>query len=99
MRGRLHPRLQTLAGTALFLALSGVSNAQQATPQSAASQAQITKADAPSAPHLIPFSADETRETTQTLADGTQITYTALTKIFRDSEGRTRTERAASTPA
>src|SRR5215469_9169439 len=51
-----------------------------------------TKADSPSVPHLNLFSADESREATQALADGTQITHAALTTVFRDREGRTRTE-------
>jgi hypothetical protein len=41
-----------------------------------------------------PYSADEVSEQVQTLADGTHITRNSLpTKIFRDSLGRTRTER------
>ena len=41
-----------------------------------------------------PYSAEETTERIQTLADGTHITQPSTTvRIYRDSEGRTRTER------
>lgn len=41
-----------------------------------------------------PYSAEEVVESVQTLADGTHITQTmATTKVYRDSLGRTRTER------
>ena len=41
------------------------------------------------------YSGEEVSETVQTLADGTHITRTmAGTKVYRDSSGRTRTERA-----
>lgn len=41
-----------------------------------------------------PYSAEEAFDHTQTLADGTHITQkTRRSKLFRDSEGRTRTER------
>ena len=41
-----------------------------------------------------PYSAEEVSEQTQTLADGTHIAQeTQITKRYRDSEGRTRTER------
>lgn len=41
-----------------------------------------------------PYSAEEAFDHTQTLADGTHITQkTRISKLFRDSEGRTRTER------
>jgi len=38
----------------------------------------------------VPYSADEITETTQVLADGTQIIRKTLTKVYRDSQGRTR---------
>jgi hypothetical protein len=42
-----------------------------------------------------PYSAEQTSETVQTLADGTHITETLQTaKMYRDSEGRTRIERS-----
>ena len=42
----------------------------------------------------VPYSAEQTSELTQTLADGTHISHpTATIKVFRDSAGRTRTER------
>jgi TonB family protein len=41
-----------------------------------------------------PFSADVVSETTQTLADGTRIIQSFAGRIYRDSQGRTRTERA-----
>lgn len=41
-----------------------------------------------------PYSAEEVADHTQTLADGTNITQkTRISKLYRDSEGRTRTER------
>jgi hypothetical protein len=48
-----------------------------------------------------PYSAEEVTERVQTLADGTHITQPSVTvKIYRDSEGRTRTERPTpGTPA
>jgi hypothetical protein len=41
-----------------------------------------------------PFSADVITETTQTLADGNHIHQTVTSKVYRDSEGRTRRELA-----
>lgn len=42
----------------------------------------------------VPYSAEQVSDQTQTLADGTHITQkTEVTKLFRDSEGRSRTER------
>jgi hypothetical protein len=40
----------------------------------------------------VPFSADVTTETTRVLADGNRIHHEMHGKIYRDSEGRTRTE-------
>jgi hypothetical protein len=45
-----------------------------------------------------PYSAEQVDENVQTLADGTHITQKSTTKIYRDSAGRTRTERTISTP-
>lgn len=39
-----------------------------------------------------PYSATQTRQSTQTLADGTHITNNSTTIVYRDSAGRTRTE-------
>jgi membrane-associated protease RseP (regulator of RpoE activity) len=39
-----------------------------------------------------PYSATETIESTQTLADGTHIDHTTQTMVYRDSEGRMRRE-------
>jgi hypothetical protein len=39
-----------------------------------------------------PYSADEKTESIQTLADGTHITNTTSTRMYRDSQGRTRRE-------
>ncbi|MGA2134396.1 MAG: hypothetical protein ABSH50_19055 [Bryobacteraceae bacterium] len=39
-----------------------------------------------------PYSADDVTERVRTLADGTHLTHTTTGKIYRDSEGRTRTE-------
>lgn len=42
----------------------------------------------------VPYSAEQVSEGTQTLADGTHMTQKArINKLYRDSEGRTRTER------
>ena len=41
-----------------------------------------------------PFSAEVITETSQTLADGNHIHQTVTSKIYRDSEGRTRREQA-----
>lgn len=44
-----------------------------------------------------PYSADQTTEHVQTLADGTHITQTIVgTKLYRDGMGRSRTERTIS---
>jgi len=46
-----------------------------------------------------PYSAEEISSMVQTLADGTHITRTSLTrKLYRDSAGRTRTERSLGGP-
>ena len=42
-----------------------------------------------------PFSAEAVSETTQTLADGNRISHKKTSSIYRDSEGRTRREEAA----
>jgi hypothetical protein len=39
-----------------------------------------------------PYSADEKTESVQTLSDGTHITNTTTTHVYRDSQGRTRHE-------
>lgn len=39
-----------------------------------------------------PFSADETNTTTQTLVDGNRIVNASTSKVYRDQQGRTRTE-------
>jgi TonB family protein len=41
-----------------------------------------------------PFTADAVTETVQALADGNHITRTTSTRLFRDSEGRTRREQS-----
>lgn len=47
-----------------------------------------------------PYSAEQVTEHVQTLADGTHITQPAqTTKLYRDSAGRTRTERSFPVPA
>jgi hypothetical protein len=40
----------------------------------------------------LPFSADETTTTTQVLADGNRIVNRSTSKVYRDAQGRTRTE-------
>jgi len=44
-----------------------------------------------------PYSAEEIEENVQTLADGTHLTHTSTVKMYRDSQGRTRTERSMPT--
>jgi hypothetical protein len=39
-----------------------------------------------------PYSADAVSETNQTLADGNRIRHTSSTRVYRDSQGRTRRE-------
>lgn len=46
----------------------------------------------------VPFSADTTNESTQVLADGNRIHRETHGKMFRDSEGRTRTEIESAPP-
>ncbi len=41
-----------------------------------------------------PYSADMITESTQTLADGNHIRQSTASRVFRDSEGRTRTEQS-----
>ena len=46
-----------------------------------------------------PYSAEQTTESVQTLADGTQIRqFSSNQKVYRDWQGRTRTERQMSAP-
>lgn len=42
--------------------------------------------------NMVAYSADQVSASTQTLADGTTITHKSLTKVYRDSQGRTRHE-------
>src|SRR5437868_15497080 len=44
-----------------------------------------------------PYSADVITETTQTLTDGNRIHQTNSTRVYRDSEGRTRRENSLRT--
>lgn len=46
-----------------------------------------------------PYSAVETFQTQQLLANGNQISQTEQSKVYRDSQGRTRTERTVTPPA
>lgn len=46
----------------------------------------------------VPFSADVVKESTAIMADGTQVQSTASGKMFRDAEGRTRTETELNSP-
>src|SRR6185312_4618520 len=45
-----------------------------------------------------PYSATETVSTLQTLANGNTITHQNVTQVYRDSQGRTRTERTITPP-
>jgi len=49
--------------------------------------AQETRGEA-----VVAYSADQVSVMTQTLADGTTITHKSLTRVYRDSQGRTRHE-------
>lgn len=46
-----------------------------------------------------PYSAVETVQTQQLLANGNQISHADQSKVYRDSQGRTRTERTITPPA
>jgi len=46
-----------------------------------------------------PYSAVETRQTTQILSDGTQINRSETSTVYRDSQGRVRTETTMARPA
>jgi hypothetical protein len=46
-----------------------------------------------------PYSALETAQTTQLLANGTQITRNEQTQVYRDSQGRVRTDTTVTPPA
>jgi hypothetical protein len=56
-------------------------------------QASSNAAQAGGTPHFIPFSISQTMTRVQTLANGTTITRVEVIRTFRDSAGRTRTER------
>jgi hypothetical protein len=45
-----------------------------------------------------PYSGVETHDSSQTLADGSKITHSDSTKVFRDSQGRVRTENTITPP-
>ncbi len=84
-------------------ALGAIAAAAQETPQPAvrAAPAQAAKVIAELAASRInpvknsPFSGEEVNESVQTLADGNRITHNSTTKIYRNSEGRTRRENKA----
>ena len=57
---------------------------QNVTLQVMAADAQVVKGK--------PYSADTTTETVQTLADGNRIVHRTVSKVYRDSDGRTRRE-------
>jgi hypothetical protein len=57
---------------------------QNVTLQLVAADAQVVKGK--------PYSADTTTETVQTLADSNRIVHRTVSKVYRDSEGRTRRE-------
>lgn len=67
---------------------NGTGDAQEAqqkvTLEVVAADAQVVKGK--------PYSADTTTETVQTLADGNRIVRRTVSKIYRDSDGRTRRE-------
>ena len=52
----------------------------------------------PGAVSGAPYSAVEAIQSQQTLSDGTQITRSEQVKMYRDSQGRTRTERTMTAP-
>ena len=97
MTDRLHPFSAALVTIATLLAVSTCSNARQTAQQ----PLQTGASSAPAArPRLgvpgIPYSADESVETTRVLADGTKITRKELQRVYRDGEGRERKERFSS---
>ncbi len=100
----MYQRLITIAGgltlgsTALLAQVTGGAvggqNFQQADTMVRAAPAQPVLRAVGAAPIAgSPFSATEERHTTQTLGDGTVLETSESSAIYRDSEGRTRTER------
>jgi hypothetical protein len=47
----------------------------------------------------VPYSAEAVTESTQTLADGNRINHKATTRVYRDSEGRTRRDQISDSGA
>jgi hypothetical protein len=93
------PNRYILFGSILFLAIAAF--AQDSVSATSAPGAFSGQAHFSAAPPSFgrpvtgaPYSAEETAERVQTLADGTHITQPLnSTKLYRDSSGRTRTER------
>lgn len=93
------PNRYMLFGSILFLAIAAFARDSVSTTSGPAFSAQAHFSGPP--PSLgrsvtgAPYSAEETNERVQTLADGTHITQPmSSTKVYRDSSGRTRTERS-----
>lgn len=95
MNGPFH-RFQSVLCMVALLVVSRSSFAQQVPqppqPASPGITAGIVDGSGPRGVTGFPYSADEVTETTQTLADGTQIRHKQLIKVYQDSEGRTRRE-------
>lgn len=94
------PNRYMLFGSILFLAIAAFAQDSVSTTSGAGAFSGQAHFGAPP-PSLgkpvtgAPYSADETNERVQTLADGTHITdLMSSTKVYRDSSGRTRTERS-----
>ena len=87
-----HLMLSALATASAFAQTSPPSNARR----SAGAVRMTTVTATSSAVTGAPYSAEEVTERVRTLADGTHITQPpTTTRIYRDSAGRTRTERPA----
>src|SRR5579872_5143488 len=79
------------------LALAMAAQAQNAPPPGRGRGPRFLGAEAGPLGRVVknaPFSADSITESTQTLADGNHIRQSTTSRIFRDSEGRTRTEQS-----
>ena len=73
-----------VAGLNLSVVEDGQDARQKVTLELVAADAQVVKGK--------PYSADSSTETVQTLTDGNRIVHRTVSKVYRDSEGRTRRE-------
>ena len=93
-------RIALIAATLTFLTCGAYGQAGSVSVSVQSANNSVSARARFAAPHQgpavtgAPYAAEEVSDHTQTLADGTHITQkTQVTKVFRDSEGRTRKER------